>query len=96
MMRRVNIFSKSYCGYCKKAIQLIQDYNITPMVTELDSVENGEQIHNNLKKNTKQKTVPLIFIDDVFIGGYDVLLGFHNQNKLYEMLYVLSPNDNIC
>ena len=82
----IRIFSKSYCSYCKKAIALAEKYGIAPEIIQLDSIPNGQSIHNELIKETNQKTVPVIFIHDQFIGGYSDFLMLHQNNQLASFL----------
>lgn len=82
----IKIFSKSYCSYCKKAITLAETYGIDPEIIQLDTISNGKTIHNNLINRTNQKTVPVIFIHDQFIGGYSDFLMLHQNNQLTSFL----------
>lgn len=86
MVHQVYIFSKSYCSFCKKAIQIVKSYkNLKLTVVELDTTEDGEELHREIKRKTKHNTVPIVYIDEVFIGGYDTLLHMHNQNQLVDL-----------
>ena len=87
MKYQVNLFSKSYCTYCKKAIKILKQYdNVQLTVIQLDTLIDGEEIHNQIKKQTRHYTVPAIFIADTFIGGYDILLYLHNRQELLSIL----------
>jgi glutaredoxin len=61
----VQIFSKSWCPYFKKAKELLNQYNMLnsgkTLCNELDKITNGKDIQNVLTNYTKQKTVPYIF-----------------------------------
>ena len=39
----------------------------------MDTMRDGEEIHNALKQHSNQKTVPNIYIGGVHIGGCDDL-----------------------
>mmetsp|Transcript_11617 Transcript_11617/g.17057 ORF Transcript_11617/g.17057 Transcript_11617/m.17057 type:complete len:114 (-) Transcript_11617:111-452(-) len=69
----VVIFSKSYCGYCTQTKQTFQSKGITSGVTvhELDRIENGSGIQQELAKMTNQRTVPNVFVKGQHIGGND-------------------------
>ena len=78
----IHMFSKSYCPYCKKAIALARQYGIEPDVLQLDEIPDGQTIQNEIQRNTGQKTVPAIWINDNFIGGYNDLLKLHQNGTL--------------
>lgn len=65
------IYSKSHCTYCEKAKALLT-------IKGLNFTENkiGDDITREdfISLFPEQKTVPLIFINDERIGGYDNLV----------------------
>lgn len=86
----VQIFSKSWCPYCKKAKELLNQYNLLSsgktLCNELDKMTDGKEIQNVLTNYTKQKTVPYIFFYSKFIGGYSELYNLHVTNRLKNIL----------
>ena len=64
------IFSKSYCPFCKKAKALFNEKGVFPVVFELDQRLNGPSVQAYLLELTGQKTVPSIWLDGGFIGGF--------------------------
>ncbi len=68
-MVKVEIYSKDYCPYCKKAKMLIEAIGLK---FEEHNVENQIEF-DKLKQKTGHLTVPQIFIDGQFIGGADNL-----------------------
>ena len=69
-MARGLIFSKSYCPFCKKAKALFNEKGVFPVVFELDQRLNGPSVQAYLLELTGQKTVPSIWLDGGFIGGF--------------------------
>lgn len=67
----VQIFSKTTCGYCRRAKELFaHEYPTVPVnVLELDRSEDGASVQEALKQKTKVQTVPQIFVHGNFIGG---------------------------
>ncbi|MFZ7133435.1 MAG: glutaredoxin domain-containing protein [Eubacteriales bacterium] len=64
------IYTWSYCPYCTRAKQLLeqnkipfQEYNIDNDISKKKALQN----------QTNQNTVPYIFIDHKFIGGFKEL-----------------------
>lgn len=79
------VASKSYCPYCKSAIEYLKKNNIEPKVIQLDQMINGTKLQSGLEKITDgHKTVPYVFIGGKFIGGNDSLqhMGIENILKL--------------
>ncbi|KAL8743499.1 MAG: hypothetical protein Q9190_004151 [Brigantiaea leucoxantha] len=70
----VIIFSKSYCGFSRKAKDiLLEKYTIVPIphVVELDEHPLGSGLQAALAKSTGRKTVPNVLINGKSIGGGD-------------------------
>jgi glutaredoxin 3 len=80
------VFSKTTCGYCKKTVQLLQQYNIQYQLIELDKISYGRNIAYELKAMTGQTTVPNIFIYGKHIGGYSELQVLHNNGELKKII----------
>lgn len=64
------IYSKAGCLYCTLAKELLSNENIK--YTDTD-ISNNDEIRQKLIEETKQSTVPYIFINNKFIGGYQQL-----------------------
>lgn len=73
---KVLIYSKQYCPYCVRAKEFFKQKGIA--FKEVDLTDDFESLAQ-LKNKTNHLTVPQIFIDDVFIGGYtDLIRKFEN------------------
>ncbi len=70
MAARVRIFSTKYCGYCMMAKRLLNARKIP--FDEVD-VTCDPEARAEVSLATGHRTVPIIFIDDRFIGGSDEL-----------------------
>ncbi|GJU17266.1 glutaredoxin [Tanacetum coccineum] len=82
----VVLFSKTYCGYCKRVKQLFTELNVAYKLLELDEESNGDEIQSALKEWTGQSTVPNVFIAGKHIGGCDAVMEKHRAGKLVPML----------
>ena len=78
-MKKVEIYTKSYCPYCRKAKQLLQQYDYS--LVEYD-VEHDQEKYQEMLERSERKTVPQIFIDGKHIGGCDDLFAYKEQGKL--------------
>ena len=81
------VFGLSNCIFCKKAIDFLQNNNISFKYYPIDNFK--ELFFKNLVKlsgnypilhiNSQHNTVPIIFYKKKFIGGYTDLLNKFNQ-----------------
>lgn len=79
-MVNVKIYSKSSCPFCNMAKDLLKSkgYEYEEIV-----VDNDEKTLTDLINKTGHMTVPQIFFDDEFIGGFDELKRkFEKKSKL--------------
>lgn len=76
---KVIIYSKDGCQYCILAKKLLHDKGIPYEVVELTS---NRDVFIKLANQTGQNTVPYVFINGEFIGGYSDLLNLNETGKL--------------
>lgn len=69
-----------------KAKELFQGLQIPFNNLDLDLVENGSQIQNELATLTNQRTVPNIFIKGQHVGGCDKVHQLQSEGKLLSMI----------
>jgi len=84
----VAMFAKTYCGYCRRAKNLLQsEYPEAQVkIVQLDTRDDGRDIQRYLEEKTGQYTVPNIFIHQRHIGGCDELLSLHSRGKLAHLV----------
>ncbi len=75
---QVIIYVREGCVYCKMAKDLLLERKITYEAIDLDS---NPELQKKLIEKTKQTTVPYVFINNKFIGGYNDLLKLKQKNK---------------
>ena len=80
------IFSKDYCPFCKKVKNLFKENNTPIKVIELDLIDDGEKLHQHLKKIANQNTVPVVYIGGKKLGGCDDTLNAAKNGTLKMML----------
>lgn len=78
-MKKITIYSKGYCPFCKRAIQLAEK---TGAELEVIDVMNDEDTYTRIKRQTGQQTVPQVFIGDEFVGGFDELSALKLSGEL--------------
>lgn len=77
-MKKVTIYSTPTCGYCKLAKEFFKENDIA--YEEFDVSENEEK-RNEMIEKSGQMGVPVIYVDDEMIIGFD-------KEKLSELLGV--------
>ena len=82
-MKKVIMYTKTYCPYCVMAKQLLSHHSIQP---EEINIEDEPQLREDMIKKTDRRTVPQIFIEDFHVGGYDDLSALERTGKLAELL----------
>jgi glutaredoxin 3 len=83
-MATVEIYSKSWCPYCRMAKRLLEEkgQEFVEFDVDLDAEKYGEM----LERSEGRWTVPEIFIDGELIGGYDDLRAMDASGDLDERL----------
>ena len=79
MTARVRMYSTSYCGYCLLAKRLLRTRGIP--FDDVD-VTRDRPTRDRVIAETGHATVPVIFIDDRFIGGSDELHELDSAGEL--------------
>lgn len=69
------IYSKDNCPYCDKAKSLLESANIEYTEYKIGRDLSREEF---LEKFPNTRTVPQIYLDEVYIGGYDKLVHHFN------------------
>lgn len=77
------MYSKDYCPYCVMAKELLEKkgQNVTVIDVQHNEVKRKEMI-----EKTGKGTVPQIFINGKYIGGYDDLAELEKNGELDEIL----------
>ncbi len=81
----VTLYSTPVCPYCNNAKQLLTSKGVE--YTEVGMMDlSREERAELMKKTNNYRTVPQIFIGDIFVGGFDDLNKLNQEGKLDEML----------
>ena len=82
-MAKVEIYSKSWCGYCAQAKALLDEKGVT--YTDIDvTADREKELEMILRPGAH--TVPQIFIDGERIGGHDDLFALAAKGDLDRLL----------
>ena len=75
----IEIFTKDYCGYCRRAKELLETRNLD--YDEID-ITHDPELAEEVVERTGRKTVPQIFIEGQAVGGYDDLVALDLSGEL--------------
>ena len=79
----VVIYSTRNCPFCVAAKALLESLSV-----KFDEIDLTNDIEKRLEISSKYnwRTVPMIIINDNFIGGFDELNNLYSEGKLEELL----------
>ncbi len=83
-MSTIEIYTKDYCPYCVKAMNLLRQKGVT--FIETDITNDTEKQTEMIERAKPRRTVPQIFINGQGIGGCDDLYALDAAGKLDGML----------
>jgi len=75
--KRTIVFGTSSCGFTQEALKLLPDAQVLFFDKQKAA---GQQMKELLQERLNHKTVPMVFIDGDFVGGYGDL-----RNKLKDL-----------
>ncbi len=84
MTRPIRIFSTSTCPFCHAAKDLFADLGFS--FTEILLDDDPELRQRLGAENGGWRTVPMVFIDDRFIGGFAETAELHRKGELLPLL----------
>jgi glutaredoxin len=85
--RAAQVFGRRSCPWSGRVVALLQSARIEHSYFELDSY-GGDGVLRELKLETKQDTVPYVYIRGRFIGGYNAL---DEMQRLGQLEYLVLP-----
>jgi glutaredoxin 3 len=82
-MAQVTIYTKPYCPYCVRALQLLEDKGIH--FTEVEAGFDPEK-RQEMMRRSGRSTFPQIFVGEQHIGGCDDMMALERAGKLDPIL----------
>ncbi len=83
-MAKVEIYTKAFCPYCSRAMQLLASKGVEP--EEYDVTMGGPKKAEMVDRSGGRTTMPQVFIDDRHIGGFDDMAALDREGKLDPLL----------
>jgi glutaredoxin 3 len=83
-MNHVTIYTKPYCPYCIRAVDLLEKKGVP--FTEIEAAFDPEKRAEMVQRAGGRATFPQIFIGDQHVGGCDDLMALDREGKLDPLL----------
>jgi glutaredoxin 3 len=83
-MKKVEIYTSPYCGYCNAAKSLLSTKGV--QFTEFDVSRDPAKRQEMMRRAPGKHTVPQIFVGKTHIGGCDELHALEYDGKFDPML----------
>jgi len=82
-MAHVTIYTRPYCGYCVRALTLLEKKGVA--FTEIEAGFDPEK-RQEMMQRSGRATFPQIFVGDLHIGGCDDMMALERAGKLDPLL----------
>lgn len=89
MTAPVLVYASRYCGWCTRALSLLEGKGVTPEVILVDA---QQDLRREMEARSGRRTVPQIFIGQRHVGGFDDLHALDAAGQLDELLKTGQPN----
>lgn len=82
-MAKVTIYTRPFCGYCARALKLLNDKD-----ADFTEVEAGMDpaLRKEMMDRSGRATFPQIFVGEQHIGGCDDMMALEREGKLDALL----------
>jgi glutaredoxin 3 len=83
-MSNVTIYTKPYCPYCIRAVDLLEKKGVA--FTEIEAAFDPDKRQEMVRKAGGRATFPQIFIGERHIGGCDEMMALERSGQLDPLL----------
>jgi glutaredoxin 3 len=83
-MSNVTIYTKPYCPYCIRAVDLLEKKGVA--FTEIEAAFDPDKRQEMVKRAGGRATFPQIFIGERHIGGCDEMMALERSGQLDPLL----------
>ncbi len=83
VMAKVTIYTRPFCGFCSRAIALLEDKG-----ADFEEIEAGmdPKLRQEMMSRSGRTTFPQIFVGDQHIGGCDDMMALEYEGRLDALL----------
>ncbi|MBE0596318.1 MAG: glutaredoxin 3 [Desulfuromonadales bacterium] len=78
-MKKIEIYTKGYCPYCRRAKELLELKGVEFIEYDVGADPGKEA---EMRRRSGRQTVPEIFADDELLGGCDDLFQLEERGEL--------------
>lgn len=82
-MSKVTIYTKPYCPYCIRAVDLLEQKGVPYL--EIEAAFDAEKRQEMIQRSGRM-TFPQIFVGERHIGGCDDMMALEREGKLDPLL----------
>jgi len=83
-MAHVTIYTRPFCGYCARALKMLNDKGAD--FTEVEAGMDPDKRREMMDRSGGRSTFPQIFVGERHIGGCDDMLALDREGKLDALL----------
>ncbi|KPA75289.1 putative mitochondrial glutaredoxin [Leptomonas pyrrhocoris] len=83
---RIVLISATYCQFSTKLKMLFIELKHRFVSLEIDIIPNGREVFQEVVARTGVHTVPQVFLNGKFLGGYDDVVALYRKGELSETL----------
>ncbi len=83
-MAKVTIYTRAFCPYCSRAMNLLKQKNVD--IDHIDAGMDSKKKVEMIQKSGGARTFPQIFVGDLHIGGCDEMMALERAGKLDALL----------
>ena len=83
-MKKITMYSGDPCPYCGAAKALLKSKNIE--IEEFDIWKDATKAKEMLQRTNGKRTIPQMFLGDVYIGGNDELQSLNRIGEVDKLL----------
>jgi glutaredoxin 3 len=83
-MNQVTIYTKPYCPYCIRAVDLLERKGVA--FTEIEAAFDPARRQEMIRRAGGRSTFPQIFIGERHIGGCDEMMALEREGRLDSLL----------
>ena len=83
-MKNVIVYMGPMCAFCDAAKRLLTKKNIP--YKEINVALEEDKMEEMIKKSNGKRTIPQIFIENYYVGGYDELRALESKDELDNLL----------
>ncbi|PLX84267.1 MAG: glutaredoxin 3 [Desulfuromonas sp.] len=82
-MKKIEVYTKSYCPYCARALELLQIKGVDYSLYDV-SADPAKELE--MQERSGQETVPEIFVEGTLLGGCAELFWMDEKGELDRLL----------